>query len=100
MEIVRDVVEGRGDGFRTGGDEVLCSLPGATLEQATRIAETIRRAVEADFREKQVPATTSIGVATFIARVDPNEAAEFVDKRLYEAKNGGRNRVCAQAFST
>ena len=98
MEIVRDMVGDRGDAFRIGGDELGAALPKMPLARATEVAETIRRAVEAEFREAKVRVTTSIGVAEFVTAADPATASKFADAKMYEAKHAGKNRVVAVPF--
>jgi diguanylate cyclase (GGDEF)-like protein len=94
FEIIRDVTEERA--YRIGGDEVAAILPATQLADAESIAEKIRTAVEARFRDEAAPVTTSIGVAAFNAPVDPKIAARFVDAKMYEAKKqGGKN--CARS---
>jgi len=85
---------------RVGGEEFCVLLPDTHIDAALKIAETIRAAVE----KERVPAgdagvltsaTVSIGAACF-KPTEGDSAAEFVeeaDKRLYAAKNSGRNRV-------
>jgi diguanylate cyclase (GGDEF)-like protein len=88
---------------RLGGEEFALILPGVPPEEAARLAERLRREVEA--RAYAHPAspvarvvTVSVGVATLSA--DPlREARELVllaDGALYEAKRTGRNRIVAR----
>ena len=47
------------------------------------------------FEGTQIPVTVSIGVAAWGPQVeDPQELVKEADERLYDAKRGGRNRVC------
>ncbi len=100
MEIVRDMVGDHGDAFRIGGDELGGVLPTTPLDEAVRVAETIRQTVEAEFREAKVAVTTSIGVAAFTGAVDPLTASKFADAKMYDAKLAGRNCVKAAAFTS
>lgn len=87
---------------RYGGEELAIILPETPLEGALVVAEVFRGAVEA-LRMTHLGnacgvVTVSVGVAT--VRPDqfldgPDDLIELADKALYEAKRGGRNRVCA-----
>lgn len=86
---------------RYGGEELAVVLPGADLDCAHRTAERIRAAVAA--LEAPHPGsptgflTVSAGVATSAPRrgTRPDGLLKQADRCLYEAKNGGRNRVAA-----
>ena len=84
---------------RWGGEEFVISLPGATGPQAyqiaKRISETMRGLRVSDRDQIAIPIPTiSQGIAIF-----PNEAKEIyrlidvADKRLYVAKERGRNQI-------
>ena len=87
---------------RYGGEEFLILLPHTELKMATLIAERLRKAIaERPFRvqELDLPVTVSFGVAS----LKPDETdvgmetlIQRADKRLYEAKRTGRNRVVAE----
>lgn len=91
--------------FRLGGEELLCLLPDRDVEQATAIAEDIRRVVEAEEIDNAggvVRITVSIGVATMDSDCYPASAAELVaaaDRAVYAAKDAGRNRVCVSKMA-
>ncbi len=95
--MVKGLLEGRGEACRFGGDEFCAYLPDAGVEDATRIAEEFRRAVQSARFELEgiaVQATISIGVAESgdtVSNLDKLVAA--ADKALYRAKEKGRNRV-------
>jgi diguanylate cyclase (GGDEF)-like protein len=80
---------------RIGGEEFGALLVGATDQEAKRVAERIRREVElirfqpAD--ERTVPLTVSIGGTKCPPDANVSELMRAADKRLYEAKNRGRN---------
>lgn len=78
---------------RYGGEEFAVILPDTELETARRVAERIRRVVEAHpFPNRQM--TISIGVASWHAGAEPNQLIQEADLALYRAKREGRNRVC------
>jgi diguanylate cyclase (GGDEF)-like protein len=84
--------------YRIGGDEFLLLLPGASGEDAARIAESLRQAV-AGAHPLEVALTCSFGVATSQAGGDSNALASQADAALYRAKRDGRNRVELQHHS-
>ncbi len=82
---------------RVGGEELLVVLPATPLPGAVSAAERLRIAIEAMVVETGgivVRVTASFGVAS-IACAGPDRAAllKIADRRLYEAKRQGRNRV-------
>ncbi|WP_367613474.1 GGDEF domain-containing protein [Vibrio sp. RE86] len=77
---------------RWGGEEFVVFCPGLTLEDATELAETICRKVEAHIWVHGDPLTTSIGVAS-LRDERSNEMLTRADEALYLAKRNGRNRV-------
>ena len=86
---------------RIGGEEFAALLPGATDEEALRVAERIRREVEQiRFRpdERTVPLTVSIGGIDCTPGASVSELMRVADRRLYEAKRRGRNRAVLEAF--
>lgn len=84
---------------RFGGEEFFVALPDSDHDAAAAAAERIRRAIEGTAfplpRDKgEVNVTVSIGVA--IADGSDTDAEAVIhraDRALYEAKEGGRNRV-------
>jgi diguanylate cyclase (GGDEF)-like protein len=84
---------------RYGGEEFAVLLRRATPEQATDVAERIRRAVavmEPSGLGVNEPVTVSIGVAVASGPdVDVQDLLEQADSALYHAKNQGRNRVAS-----
>jgi diguanylate cyclase (GGDEF)-like protein len=79
--------------YRLGGEEFALLLPGASEDDAARIAESLRVAVE-ELRTAGLQVTCSFGVATAHgARVDLEALLADADAALYAAKRGGRNRV-------
>jgi len=90
---------------RYGGEEFVALLPQTSLQHAGEIAERIRAAVAAATLSsggQAIRVTISIGLAMLpheLAGKDLARLAELLvataDKALYQAKNGGRNRVVA-----
>lgn len=87
---------------RFGGEEFVILLPGADQAEAEGCAERIRQGVEKHVVQAGddviIRVTVSLGVAQVnSASESVEEAASRADKALYEAKAGGRNRVCSAA---
>jgi diguanylate cyclase (GGDEF)-like protein len=85
---------------RVGGEEFAVLCPATSLAAAKVSAEKIRLAVAANqpsFEDKKLPVTISLGVAEFKpGSAEPPEALYGrADEKLYQAKDSGRNRVCA-----
>ena len=85
---------------RYGGEEFVAVLDGATIEEAARIADDIRRELEASAfvgaDESDLRATVSAGCAALgpdVATFD--SLLELADVGLQMAKRGGRNQVVA-----
>lgn len=84
---------------RYGGEEFLVLLPGVTEEEASAVAERIRKSVEAaaipnpGSRARRV--TLSVGVAMQAAdeAISPEQLQRHADTALYLAKERGRNRI-------
>lgn len=83
---------------RFGGDEFVVVFPETTLEEAVVACEKVRAAVETFPWSEIAPGlsvTISVGVASH-SRFDSGEdLLKAADQKLYEAKEAGRNRVCA-----
>lgn len=86
---------------RFGGEEFVVLMPGASVAVAVERAEAIRAAcalVQIPTREGFISITLSAGVATTQpGPIDVAGLLDAADGALYEAKNSGRNRVCAVA---
>lgn len=84
---------------RYGGEEMSIILPNAKEDEAVSIAQKLCDIVStqkfklSNNRESNV--TISLGVATYgqTDGTEPSKIIESADKRLYNAKNNGRNRV-------
>jgi diguanylate cyclase (GGDEF)-like protein/PAS domain S-box-containing protein len=86
---------------RYGGEEFVLVLPEADADAAAKIAERCRQAI---FKE-QIPharspvsavLTISLGVGTMTPGHEDQAMAfiETIDKKLYQAKQLGRNKIC------
>ena len=79
--------------IRWGGEEFLVILPGVELEQARKLAERIRNAVEGLPLAGIGGVTVSGGVAALGTDYSFEAMFEAADRRLYSAKAAGRNTV-------
>lgn len=92
-ELLRRTVRAYDILVRWGGEEFLIVLPGVTPEQARKLAERLRLAVE------QMPlsgidgVTASIGVSALGKDYSFEGMFAEADRRLYAAKAAGRNRI-------
>jgi diguanylate cyclase (GGDEF)-like protein len=87
---------------RYGGEEFGIILPVTDLEGAQRVAENLRRRVEALAMPHAASdvarvITVSCGVAVVVPsrEADADVLLRAADRALYEAKRAGRNRVAA-----
>lgn len=82
---------------RIGGEEFVLLLPQTSLEVAGDVAERIRKTIASTEIDQIGRLTVSIGVA---GRSEDTPTAQSIlkcaDELLYQAKEGGRNRVMAQ----
>ena len=84
---------------RYGGEEFILILPEAGLEASFVIAERIRRLIENTLFEvgrAQINLTVSMGISNFPSHraKSKEELIKMADQALYDAKRGGRNKVC------
>jgi diguanylate cyclase (GGDEF)-like protein len=83
---------------RYGGEEFLICLPNTELREARLLCEGLRTAVaNANWAQLGLAAgvTISFGIAEHKADSSPDRLLGRADRLLYQAKNGGRNRVVA-----
>jgi len=81
--------------FRYGGDEFTVILPQASLDDACKVADRIRKRIEVEMDSKGAPLTCSLGIASWPTDgVMREEIIQAADVSLYYAKQMGRNRVC------
>lgn len=96
-ELIGEIITGRGEASRFGGDEFCVFLPGVILDRALLVGERIRREVEARtyaHGETSVRCTISVGVAVLTDATQTGEQLlAKADKALYRAKAAGRNVV-------
>jgi diguanylate cyclase (GGDEF)-like protein/PAS domain S-box-containing protein len=86
---------------RWGGEEFVLLLPSTERDAARNVAERCRKLLfqEAIAHERSrvsEQVTVSLGVGTIVPgpQDDPHAFLDRVDRRLYQAKAAGRNRLC------
>ena len=81
---------------RYGGEEFVVLLPGIEANNLDMPLDKLRNVVKSipfRFKDDKVEITISIGTTLFRSGDTPTDAFERADKALYEAKNGGRDRI-------
>lgn len=79
---------------RYGGEEFVILLPNTTIEEATLVAEQLRKTLADTVSPCGRPITLSAGIAAYPAMAHTTEALiEAADDALYLAKQEGRNQV-------
>ncbi len=87
---------------RYGGEEFTIIVRGIDLQSTAMMGERLRLAVEQNptiIESRPLTATVSLGAASLVccgAQRDRNTLVAIADRRLYFAKQGGRNRVVAE----
>jgi diguanylate cyclase (GGDEF)-like protein len=91
---------------RYGGEEFLIILPETPLDGAVELAERVRAAFAAQrirIDAAELSATASFGVVSVdfgsTRTVTPQALIAAADELMYDAKRGGRNRVCAHQLT-
>jgi diguanylate cyclase (GGDEF)-like protein len=97
-EQVKSTIRGTDILARYGGEEFIVILPQTNLEQASVLAERIRKEIEEtdfNFNNCSFPVTVSLGVTEYTHEKDIEQLIGTVDRALYRAKENGRNRIIA-----
>lgn len=83
---------------RYGGEEFLVCMPKTTLDAAYGITDRIRDGLSQQQiglpHDEAVQITASFGIALMSKDDSLKDIVEHADTALYQAKEGGRNRVC------
>ena len=83
--------------FRYGGDEYALILQDTDLSSGKIIGERLRRLIEQNppvIEGTTIPLTISLGIVEFQDEKTNSELVCKADKKLYQAKSEGRNRLC------
>ncbi|WP_225674900.1 GGDEF domain-containing protein [Thalassolituus marinus] len=103
--IIRDCTRKLDIQCRYGGEEFVVILPSTERRLGVQVAERIRQNIEDTpvmVNGDVIRLTTSIGLAFHSAEslFDASGLIACADEYLYEAKRGGRNRVCYSQLHT
>jgi diguanylate cyclase (GGDEF)-like protein len=87
--------------YRFGGEEFVVLADGVNADDALALGERIRRRVAGtSANDAETRVTVSIGISTSVRDgTDYDKLFEVADKRLYQAKSAGRNRVAGSERS-
>lgn len=85
--------------FRIGGEEFLILTYNTEETDCANMVEKLRRKIENLSLIPDRKVTVSIGVASQGSATDWKQWMKACDENLYEAKNGGRNRVVASSVA-
>ncbi len=95
--LVKSIVRKEDIFCRYGGEEFVILLPATDAKTAYELAERIRTTFENhkfDIQGHTIKQTLSIGVSQLNPKMTtPESLLEDADKKLYQSKTGGRNRV-------
>ena len=84
---------------RLGGEEFCILLPYTDSKQATKVAERLREKIEIKpiiVDGLRVKVTISVGISLVLTGdEDGHQAMERADQKLFQAKESGRNQICA-----
>ena len=80
---------------RWGGEEFVVLFSKTGLEQATELAERLRKAVASNVYGEAGKITISIGVVEYRQGESITDFVKRADEKMYEAKKTGKNRVMA-----
>ena len=92
-DILREVCRPSDLPCRWGGEEFACLLPQTDLENALKVGERLRAAIEAHDFPEVGKVTASLGISQAGPEENEESFCKRADEALYRAKEGGRNRI-------
>ena len=96
--VCRDLVRSNDIVARLGGDEIALLLPETAAKDAVDLAERLRNAISkirTARADGPTTVTVSVGVSETVDGLSISELMKQADTALYDAKQAGRDRVCA-----
>lgn len=85
---------------RLGGDEFAILLPETDELGAQVVLDRLQAKLLAAMQERNWPVTSSMGCITFkAAPPEPAEMLRLADRCMYQAKNGGKNRLVMEVWT-
>lgn len=93
--VIKTNMGGPRQSYRYGGEEFVLLFDSSTIENVSRIVETIRTDFEASeyLFAPELKVTLSAGIAAYKKSLTGKDWFDNADKALYEAKNQGRNQI-------
>lgn len=82
---------------RWGGEEFLILLPGTHSTDAYLKAKKLLRSIREKvytYENNKISTTISFGIATYESNHSIDKIIKAADRKLYQAKNNGRNQIC------
>ncbi|WP_243239594.1 sensor domain-containing diguanylate cyclase [Sulfobacillus harzensis] len=98
-QVIRENIREDDVACRYAGDEFVVVLPKSHLDDALQVGERIRHEIETHQFEWSdtliLGSTISVGAAQFQAGMTVDALFQAADRAMYNAKQGGKNRVAA-----
>ena|GEM_PF-1937726 len=95
--LVKESVRGVDVFARWGGEEFVILLPQTNCQEASALAERLRKSIcKESMKNIGMALTCSFGVTSFCSEDDEDLIMDRVDRALYKAKGNGRNVVVSE----
>jgi diguanylate cyclase (GGDEF)-like protein len=91
-DVIRKTVRKSDVVCRFGGEEFIILLPETNLDKAKKFAARLKTAIHSDAVLKRYHVNVSGGISQYKDKEPRKNLKERVDKALYKAKEGGRDR--------